>query len=80
MNCLWRRDVIKNKKMNQKFSIALMIIALGLIVYNVTMIDFSVPLENSTVALIGIVASLCAIVLLLIFIASKKIEKKVNGD
>lgn len=57
-----------------------MIIALGLIVYNVTMIDFSVPLENSTVALIGIVASLCAIVLLLIFIASKKIEKKVNGD
>ena len=57
-----------------------MIIALGLIVYNVTMIDFSVSLENSTVALIGIVASLCAIVLLLIFIASKKIEKRVNGD
>lgn len=66
--------------MTQKFSLALIIIALALIVYNVTLIDFNAPMENSTVALIGIVASLCAIMLLLIFIASKKIQKKIEEN
>jgi len=48
--------------------------------YNVTMIDFQNPLEgDSTVALIGILAPLCAIALLLIFRTSKKIQRKIEG-
>lgn len=67
--------------MNKTFSIILIILALGLIAYNVTLVDFDNPFQgDSTVALIGIVASLCAIVLLLIFMASKKIQKKLNKD
>lgn len=54
---------------------------MGLIVYNVTLVDFENPFQgDSTIALIGIVASLCAIVLLLIFMASKKIDKKLKED
>lgn len=65
--------------MNKTFSIVLIILALALIAYNVTMVDFENPLHgDSTVALIGIVASLSAIVLLLIFMTSKKIEKKLK--
>lgn len=53
------------------------IIAIALIAYNVTLIDFSAPFEGqSTVALITIFAALCAIVLLQILRISKKIEKK----
>jgi len=52
---------------------------LGLIAYNVTMVDFENPLKgDSTVALIGIVASLCAIILMLIFMTSKKIDNKLK--
>ena len=55
--------------------------ALGLIIYNVTLVNFENPLEgNSIIAIIGIVASLCAIVLLLIYLTSKKIQKKMNED
>lgn len=67
--------------MNKTFSIILIILALALIAYNVTLVDFQNPFEgDSTIALIGIVASLCAVVLLLIFMTSKKIEKKLKGD
>ena len=60
-------------------SIILIILAMGLIAYNVTLVDFENPFQgDSTIALIGIVASLCAILLLLIFMASKKIEKKLK--
>jgi len=59
--------------MNKTFAVVLIILALGLIAYNVTMVDFENPLKgDSTIALIGIVASLCAIVLMLIFMTSKK--------
>ncbi len=65
--------------MNKTLNIIIIILAMGLIVYNVTLVDFENPLQgDSTIALIGIVASLCAIVLLLIFMASKKIEKKLK--
>ena len=65
--------------MNKTFAVVLIILALGLIAYNVTMVDFENPLEgDSTIALIGIVASLCAIVLMLIFMTSKKIDKKLK--
>ena len=67
--------------MNKTFSIILIILALGLIAYNVTLVDFENPFQgDSTVALIGIVASLCAIILLLIFMTAKKIQKKLNKD
>lgn len=53
------------------------IIAIALIAYNVTLIDFSAPFEGqSTVALITIFAALCAILLLQILRISKKIEEK----
>lgn len=55
--------------------------ALALIAYNVTIIDFETPFAGkSTIALIGIVASLCAILLLLIFRTSKKIQQKIEED
>jgi uncharacterized integral membrane protein len=67
--------------MNRIFSIILIILALALIAYNVTLVDFSAPFRgDSTVALIGIMASLCAIVLLLLFITSKKVQQKVNEE
>lgn len=65
--------------MSKTLIIVLIVLALGLIAYNVTLVDFENPLEgNSIVALIGIMASLCAIILLLIFAASKKVQKKIR--
>ena len=65
--------------MNKSLIIVLIILAILLIAYNSTLLDFDNLLSgDSTIALIGIVAALCAIVLLLIFITSKKIEKKVG--
>ncbi len=53
------------------------IVAVGLIIYNLTKINWNAPLEGeSTVALITIFAALCAIVLLQILRISKKIEKQ----
>jgi uncharacterized membrane protein (DUF485 family) len=67
--------------MSKTLTIILIVLALILIAYNTTLLDFSNPLEgNSTIALIGIVAALCAIVLLLIFLTSKKIQKKIDKD
>lgn len=67
--------------MNKIFSLVLTILALALIAYNATLIDFEYPfIGDSLIALIGILASLCAIVLLLIYITSKKIEKKLDED
>ncbi len=67
--------------MNKTVTIVLIILAIGLIAYNTTIIDFENPLEgNSVIAIIGILAALCAIVLLLIFITAKKIQKKIDED
>lgn len=67
--------------MNKTLTIILIVLAVALIAYNVTLVNFENPLEgDSIIALIGIVASLCAIVLLLIFMTSKKIQDKVNKD
>lgn len=66
--------------MNRTFSVILIILALGLIAYNVTLVDFEEPFQgDSTIALIGIMASLCAVVLLLIYITSKKVESKLKN-
>jgi uncharacterized integral membrane protein len=67
--------------MNKPLYIILIIAALALIAYNVTLVDFSNPFEgNSIIAIIGIMASLCAVVLILIYITSKKIEKKIDDN
>jgi hypothetical protein len=55
--------------------------AIGLVIFNFTMIDFNKPFEgNSSIALIGVVASFCAIFILLIFRLSKKIDDKLNNQ
>jgi hypothetical protein len=67
--------------MNKAVSSILIIAAVGLIAYNVTLVDYSDPLQgDSIIAIIGILAALCALVLILIFLASKKIERKVKED
>ncbi|MBS9461098.1 hypothetical protein KIM67_01655 [Flagellimonas sp. 389] len=66
--------------MKKTLFIVLIILALALIAYNVTLLDFNNPLQgDSSIALIGILASLCAVMLLLIFMVSKKIDKKIKG-
>lgn len=65
--------------MNKTLNLILIVLALALVAYNVTIIDFENPFEgNSVIAFIGILAPLCAILLLLIFRASKKIQHKIN--
>ncbi|MDX1326331.1 MAG: hypothetical protein R3299_01420 [Arenibacter sp.] len=65
--------------MNKILLGVLIVLGLALIIFNITMVDFDAPLEgDSIIALIGIVASLCAIALLVIYSISKKIEKKMK--
>lgn len=67
--------------MSKTITIILITIAVALIAYNVTIVNFENPFEgDSIIALIGIIASLCAVVLLLIFISSKKIKDKLNEN
>ncbi|MFZ9002596.1 MAG: hypothetical protein ACO20F_03720 [Robiginitalea sp.] len=67
--------------MNKVLLTILIVLALGLIAYNVTIVDFNEPLQgDSLIALIGIVAALCAIILLLIYNTSRKIQKKLDED
>lgn len=67
--------------MNKTVSIILIIAAVALIAYNVTLVDYNDPLQgDSIIALIGILAALCALVLILIYLTSKKIEKKIGED
>lgn len=61
------------------FTSILVLLALGLIVFNITLLDFKNPFQgNSIIAFIGIAASLCAVLILLIFKLSKKIEEKMS--
>ncbi len=63
------------------FTTILIIIAIGLIAFNLTMLDYNKPFEgNSMVALIGVAASFCAVFILLIFKMSKKIEEKLKNQ
>ena len=56
----------------------LMVLALVMAVYNATKVDFEAPLQgDSSVAIIGILASLSAFLLLFILLLSKKIAAKV---
>lgn len=61
------------------FTNILVVLALGLIVFNISLLDFEHPFEgNSMIAFIGIAASICAVLILLIFRMSKSIEEKMN--
>tara|TARA_R110000868_G_scaffold224615_2_gene476742 strand:+ start:762 stop:965 length:204 start_codon:yes stop_codon:yes gene_type:complete len=67
--------------MNKIVSALLIIIAVALITYNATLLDFNNLFKgDSIIALIGIVAALCAIVLMVIFMLSKKIQKKIEDN
>ncbi len=59
------------------FNIIVTVIAAAFIIFNATKLDFNNLLSgDSSIALIAIFASLCAILLLQILRISKKIEKK----
>jgi hypothetical protein len=59
------------------FTYLVVVIALALIVYNIFRIDFDNPFQgDSTVAIIGIAASICAVLLLLLLHFSKIITEK----
>jgi xanthine/uracil permease len=61
------------------FIYILIALALVLGIYNITLIDFSnLSEKQSTVALIGIVASISAVLLLTILLQSKKVEQKLK--
>jgi hypothetical protein len=58
----------------------LMVVALGVIIYNFTLLDFDDVLgKESTLALIGILSAACVLVLLGILLTSKAIAKR-NKD
>jgi hypothetical protein len=63
------------------FTLSLVVIALALIIFNITLLDFNHLFEgNSMVALIGIAASFCAVCILLIFRMSKMIIEKTKDQ
>jgi len=56
-----------------------MILALGMCIFNLTQMDWSNPLEgNSSIALIGAMASASSFLLIFILILSKKVQKKLK--
>lgn len=62
------------------FTYILIFLALILIGLNITQIDTNNPFEgNSSVALIGIVAALCAVVLIVILKMAKAIDEKTKN-
>ena len=61
------------------FTNVLVFLAIALILFNITLLDFRNPFQgDSIVAFIGIAASFCAVMILLIFRISKRIEEKTN--
>lgn len=62
------------------FTIVLIILASALIIFNITMLDFNNLFKgDSLVGLIGITASICAVLILLIFRMSKAIQDKTQN-
>lgn len=62
------------------FTTILILVAVGLIAFNITLLDFQNPFEgDSLIALVGIAAAFCAVLILLIFKMSKKIEEKLKN-
>lgn len=64
----------------KKFSYIFIVLAIILSIYNATKLDFDNLLQgDSLVAVVSIVAAMCVILILLIFLTSKKIEEKVKN-
>lgn len=62
------------------FTTVLILFALVLIVFNITLLDFNNIFEgDSLVGLIGIMASICAVLILVIFRLSKLIQDKTRN-
>jgi hypothetical protein len=58
----------------------LMLCALGLLIYNITIIDFNdLMTKDSKVAVACVLSSLCVIVLMLILLISREIKKKTEA-
>ncbi|WP_209400860.1 hypothetical protein [Pseudozobellia sp. WGM2] len=67
--------------MSKTLTIILVVLSIALMAYNTTKIDFENPLVgDSSVAIIGILAPLCAILLLLIYRTSRKIQDKISRN
>ena len=63
------------------FTNILVLLAVSLLVFNITLIDYKNPFKGeSVIALVGVVASFCAVLILLIFRMSKKIVEKMNDN
>lgn len=63
-----------------KFIYVLTTLTLGLVIYNITKLDFSNILQkDSKIALITILAGLCGIALCLILLISKRIKQKLKN-
>lgn len=61
------------------FTTVLLVLAVALIIFNITQLNFNnLFTGDSLIALIGIAASFCAIIILVIFRMSKSIEDKLN--
>lgn len=61
------------------FIYILILLSLGVIVYNFTLLDFDNLLgKTSAIALIGILSAACVIALMAILLTSKAIAKKVE--
>jgi len=61
------------------FIYTLMALALGIIIFNITQLDYNNLFEgNSIIGLIGIVASLCALLILAIFRSARLIDEKTS--
>ena len=62
------------------FTTVLILFALALIVFNITLLDYNNIFEgDSLVGLIGIMASICAVLILVIFRMSKVIQDKTRN-
>ena len=63
------------------FTYILISLAIGLTIFNITLLDFKNLMNgDSMIALIGIVASICAVLILLIFRMSKSIVDKTSDQ
>lgn len=63
------------------FTFTLIGLAIALIIFNITLLDFGNLMKgDSLIGLIGIAASFCAVFILLIFRMSKMIEEKTKNN
>ena len=65
----------------KKFIYILLFLAVALLIFNITQLNFDDLFgEESSGSFIGILASLCVIVLMFILLVSRKIQQRVNKN